>query len=277
MALTVNTNIASMNAFTNLSQTTRDLTGSFGRISSGLRITKAADDAAGLGVAENLDAIEISARQAMRNTNDGISMVQTAEGATNEVANILKRMRELAVQSASETLASTERAYASTELVALQDEIDRIAQVTEFNGILLSEGTNTQLNVQVGVMNAASGQDRILVTFGDLRSTILAIDSGSINFNSATNAFNAIDDLDAALDTLNNYRSNLGASQNRLDSSLRNMENYTENLASAQSQIRDADFAWETAELSKSQIMQQAGTSILAQANQINQGALSLL
>ena len=275
MALTVNTNIASLKARNNLNQTSRSLSGSFERISSGLRITKAADDAAGLGVAESMDAQEISARQAMRNTNDGISMVQTAEGSTNEVANIVKRMRELAVQSSSETLATTERAYIQSEYLSLEEEVDRIAQTTEFNGIALSEGTNTQLNVQVGIMNTTN--DQITVTFGDLRVTALAIDSGSIGLDTSANAFNAIDDLDDALDTLNGYRANLGASQNRLDSSLRNMETYAENLSSAQSQIRDADFAYETAELSKTQIMQQAGTAILAQANQVGQGALSLI
>ncbi len=275
MALTVNTNVASMRAYTNLSRTSRNLQGSFQRISSGLRITKAADDAAGLGVAESLDAQEISARQAMRNTNDGISIIQTAEGSTNEVANIVKRMRELAVQASSETLASTERAYVQSEYLSLESEVERISQVTEFNGIALANGTNSVLNAQVGVMD--SSNDRIAITLGDLRVTTLGIDSGSIDMSTAAGAQAAITTLDTALDTLNGYRSDYGATQNRLDSSLTNMETYAENLASAQSQIRDADFAWETAQLSKHQVMSQAGTSILAQANQVTQGALSLL
>jgi flagellin len=275
MALTVNTNVASMRAYTNLSRTSRNLQGSFQRISSGLRITKAADDAAGLGVAESLDAQERSARQAMRNTNDGISIVQTAEGSTNEVANIVKRMRELAVQASSETLASTERAYVQSEYLSLESEVERISQVTEFNGIALANGTNSVLNVQVGIMD--SSNDRLAITLGDLRVTTLGIDSGSIDMSSAAGAQAAITTLDTALDTLNGYRSDYGATQNRLDSSLTNMETYSENLASAQSQIRDADFAWETAQLSKHQVMSQAGTSILAQANQVTQGALSLL
>jgi flagellin len=275
MALTVNTNIASMRAFTNLSRTSRNLQESFQRISSGLRITKAADDAAGLGVAESLDAQEISARQAMRNTNDGISIIQTAEGSTNEVANIVKRMRELAVQSSSETLASTERAYIQSEYLSLESEVERISQVTEFNGIALANGTNSVLNAQVGVMD--SSNDRIAITLGDLRVTTLGIDSGSIDMSTAAGAQAAITTLDTALDTLNGYRSDYGATQNRLDSALTNMETYAENLASAQSQIRDADFAWETAQLSKFQVMSQAGTSILAQANQVTQGAISLL
>ncbi len=275
MALTVNTNIASMRAFTNLSRTSRNLQESFQRISSGLRITKAADDAAGLGVAESLDAQEISARQAMRNTNDGISIIQTAEGSTNEVANIVKRMRELAVQASSETLASTERAYVQSEYLSLESEVERISQVTEFNGIALANGTNSVLNAQVGVMD--SSNDRIAITLGDLRVTTLGIDSGSIDMSTAAGAQAAITTLDTALDTLNGYRSDYGATQNRLDSALTNMETYAENLASAQSQIRDADFAWETAQLSKHQVMSQAGTSILAQANQVTQGAISLL
>ncbi len=275
MAITVNTNIASLKSITNLARTSRNLQGSFERISSGLRISKAADDAAGMGVAENLDAVERSARQAMRNTNDGISVIQTAEGATAEVGNILKRMRELAVQASSETLASTERQYIQDEYLSLESEVERIAQVTEFNGIQLGNGATSVLNVQVGVMDTSN--DRLAITLGDLRSTTLGVDSGSIDMSTAAGAQAAITTLDTALDTLNGYRSDYGATQNRLDSSLTNMETYAENLASAQSQIRDADFAWETAQLSKHQVMQQAGTSILAQANQVTQAATTLL
>ncbi len=275
MAITVNTNIASLKSITNLARTSRNLQGSFERISSGLRISKAADDAAGMGVAENLDAVERSARQAMRNTNDGISVIQTAEGATAEVGNILKRMRELAVQASSETLASTERQYIQDEYLSLESEVERIAQVTEFNGIQLGNGATSVLNVQVGVMDTSN--DRLAITLGDLRSTTLGVDSGSIDMSTAAGAQAAITTLDTALDTLNGYRSDYGATQNRLDSALTNMETYAENLASAQSQIRDADFAWETAQLSKHQVMQQAGTSILAQANQVTQAATTLL
>ena len=181
MSMTVNTNMASIKARTNLNVTSRSLQGSFERISSGLRITKAADDAAGLGVAEALDAQEISSRQAMRNTNDGISVVQTAEGATNEVSNIIKRMRELAVQSASETLASTERAYIQTEYLALEEEVSRIANTVEFNGLALGNGTNTQLDVQVGVNNTTN--DVLTIDFGDLRATALGIDSATIGLD----------------------------------------------------------------------------------------------
>jgi flagellin len=275
MALTVNTNTASLNALSNLNRTGRSLAGSFERISSGLRVTKAADDAAGLGVAENLDALEISSRQAARNTNDGISVIQTAESATNEVSSILKRMRELAVQSSSETLATTERSYIQDEYEALNTEVERISQVTEFNGLQLTDGTLTQMAVQVGA-NAGS-DNQIEVTLGDLRSTILGVDTASIDMSTAAAASSAITTLDTALDTVNQYRSDYGSTQNRLDSALNNLESYSENLAGAQSQIRDADFAYETAEMSKFQVMQQAGLAVLAQANQLSSGVMSLL
>jgi flagellin len=275
MALVVNTNTASMNAITNLNRTTRDLSGTYGRISSGMRIARAADDAAGLGVAESLESQSVSGRQAMRNTNDGISIIQTAEGATDEVSDILVRMRELAVQSSSETLADDERAYIQTEFEQLSDEIDRIAAATTFNGVALAAGTNTTLDVQVGINNSAD--DRIAIVLGDLTASTLGVDTGSVDLSSVTGAQAAIDVFDTALDSVSNIRSNLGAVQNRLDSALSNMETYVENLEGAESQIRDADFAFETAELAKQQILQQAGVSVLAQAKNMNQGVLNLL
>ncbi len=275
MALTVNTNLASMGALNNLNRTHRGLTDVFTRISSGRRINKAGDDAAGLAVAENLNSAYRSGRVAMRNINDGISVLQTAEGATNEVVNLVKRMRELSVQSASETLDDTERAYIQQEYVEIAAEIDRIAQSTEFNGVALADGSLTQIAVQVGINNTSN--DQINLNMGDMRTTIIAVDTVSINLATSTAAQSAIADFDAALDSLSSYRSGYGAVQNRLESSMRNMETYTESLASAESQIRDADFAYETSQMAKYQILQQAGVSILAQANQINQGAIQLL
>jgi flagellin len=275
MALTVNTNTASLNAINNLNQTQRALGGSYQRISSGLRIAKAADDAAGLAVAESLDAQSASGRVAMRNTNDGISVIQTAEGAMDSVGDIISRMRELAVQSSSETLADDERAYIQDEFEQLTAEIDRIASSTQFNGTALTDGTVTSLDVQVGVMNTAN--DRIAITLSDLTAATLGVDTASADLSTATGAQAAIDTFDTALDSVSGYRSDLGAVQNRLDSALANMESYVENLESAESQIRDADFAYETAELAKNQILQQAGVSVLAQAKTMNQGALSLL
>jgi flagellin len=275
MALTVNTNMASVDAINQLSSSTRKLSGSFERVASGLRINKAADDAAGLGVAENLSAASQSARQAMRNTNDGISLIQTAEGATGEVANILKRMRELAVQSSSDTLDVGERQYIEDEYTAMVGEVERISQVTEFNGVALTNGNSPAINVQVGINN--TGNDRIAITMGDLRATVLGIDTGSVSLATVTGARSAIAIFDTALDSVNSVRSGFGAAQNRLESSMRNMEVYVENISAAESRIRDADYAYETAEMAKHQILQQAGISVLAQAKSINQGVLSLI
>jgi flagellin len=288
MALVVNSNLSSLNALNNLNRTNRSLSSTMGRISSGLRINKAADDGAGLGVAENLDASVRSLQVAKRNANDGIAVIQVAESATNEVSHVLKRMRELAVQSSSETLESTERAYVQAEYTELRSEISRISSVTEFNGIGLTRGTAnnaggkagvTGLDVQIGMYNTTD--DRIDVGLGDLSLGVSGLNLtggvGDVSLGSASSAQLALDRLDSALNTVNNYRSTYGAVQNRLDSSIRSLDSYTENLSAAESQIRDADFAHEAAEMAKSQIMQQAGTAILSQANQINQGALRLI
>ncbi len=275
MGLTVNTNMASVDAVTQLNKSTLKLQTSFERVASGLRINKAADDAAGLGVAENLATVHRSARQAMRNTNDGISIVSTAEGATNEVSSILKRMRELAIQSSSETLGTTERGYIQDEFSELSAEVTRISNVTEFNGVQLANGNATQLSVQVGVNN--SSNDRIQLTLGDLRATVLGVHTSNVGLGTIASARAAIEAFDTALDSVNSNRSKFGAVQNRLMASLRNMEIYTENLQAAESRIRDADYAYETSEMAKNQILQQAGISVLAQAKQVNQGVLSLL
>ena len=275
MALVINHNLSSLTAQRNLSNTGRSLGKAFERVSSGLRVNSAADDAAGLGVAENLEAASRSARVAMRNTNDGISVVQTAEGATSEVGNILKRMRELAVQSSSETLDSTERGYIQDEFTALTAEVDRIAQVTEFNGLKLTNASNTSLAIQVGVNNSTN--DRISISMGDLTASTLGVGTSQMSLNSVASAQSAISDLDTALDSVNGYRSTYGAAQNRLTNSLVNLEVYSENLVSAESRIRDADFAHETAEMAKLQIMQQAGLSVLSQTGAAQQGVLSLI
>jgi flagellin len=275
MALTVNTNLASMNTVAKVNRTNMGLQKTLGRISSGLRINSAADDAAGLGVAENLDAASRSMRQAMRNTNDGISVLQTAEGAANEVANILKRMRELTVQSASETLDDGERAYIQDEFTQLSEEVDRIANVTEFNGLQLADGTLATIGVQVGINNTAN--DQIDITLGDLTAATLGVDTGTIDLSTAAGASAALPGIDAALDLVNSYRSEMGSVQNRLESSLRNLENTDQNITAAESQIRDADFALEASEMAKYNVMQQAGVAALGQAKNINQSAAQLL
>jgi flagellin len=275
MAMTVRTNVSAMMAAGNLGRTNRSLGNSLSRISSGMRINKAADDAAGLGVATNLESQVISTRQAMRNTNDGISIIQTAESATTEVVDILQRMRELAVQSSSETLDDDERAYIQDEFEELTAEVDRISNVTEFNGVELTNNSQTALDVQVGIQNGATS--RISISLIDLRATSLGVDTTAMNLSTAALAQSALAALDTALDSVNAGRSTLGAVQNRLDSSLNNNQVFSEALAAAESQIRDADFATETSEMTKHQIMQQAGVAALAQAKNINQSVISLL
>jgi flagellin len=275
MAMTVRTNVASMKASGQLGKTQLGLSRTLERISSGYRINRAADDAAGLGVATALETDAISQQQGIRNANDGISIIQTAESATNEVTDILQRMRELAVQSASETLADEERSYISDEFVQLQSEIARISAVTEFNGVQLNNGTVSSIDVQVGIQNNSAS--RIAITLGDLTTTFLAVGTASIDVNDVTAARNTLDSLDTALTSVNRFRSLLGAAQNRLDSAINNAMIYTEALSAAESQIRDADFAVETSELTKLQILQQSGVAALAQAKNVNQSDISLL
>jgi len=275
MSMTVRTNVASMMAAGSLGRTNKALTQSLSRISSGLRISKAADDAAGLGVATNLETSVVSTRQAMRNTNDGISIIQTAEGAANEVTDILQRMRELAVQSSSETLDDDERSYINDEFTELSEEVARISSVTEFNGVSLSNNSSTSLDVQVGIQNATTS--RITIDLGDLRATSLGIDTGNLSLSNVTSAQSALEAIDTAIDSVNGYRSDFGSVQNRLDSALNNSQVYMEALSSAQSSIMDADFAEETSNLTKLQIMQQAGVASLSQAKNINQSVISLL
>ena len=275
MAITVNSNASANRAMTQLSKTGRSLASSFQRISSGLRISKAADDAAGMGVAENLKVAYKSAKVAQRNIGDGVSMIAVAEGASAEVGSILGRMRELAVQSASETLGDDERAYIQDEYVALSAEVDRIANVTAFNGQALTDGSVTPVGVQVGI--GATANDQVDITMGDLTGATLGVDTGSLDMSTSTGASSAITAIDSAIAMVSGYRSDYGAVENRLGSALNNLETFVETTQSAESQIRDADFAYETAELSKNQVLQQAGVSVLAQAKSMSQSALSLL
>jgi flagellin len=273
MSMTVRTNISAMMAAGKLGRTQNALGESLAKISSGMRINKAADDAAGLGVATSLQTDLISTGQAMRNTNDGISIIQTAEGATEEVTDMLQRMRELAVQSSSETLANEERSYIQDEFLQLQSEVARIAATTEFNGISLSDGSVSSIDVQVGINNSTTS--RIAISLIDLTTASLGINA--IDLSAASSAQSALDTLDTALSSVNSGRSVLGAVQNRLNSALNNSQVYSEAMASAESQIRDTDFATETTALTKLQIMQQAGVASLAQAKNINQSVISLL
>jgi len=275
MALTVNTNMAAMRASNNLNNTQGSLSSTLARVSSGMRITKAADDAAGQAVAANLSTQARSGKQAMRNANDGISVIQTAESASKEVISILDRMRELAVQSSSETLEDGERAYIDSEFHQLSDEVERIANVTEFNDIALTNTASNTLAVQVGV--DASSNSRISISLGDLRATKLGVDTTAIDLTNASTSQTAITAMDTAIDSVNSMRSSYGAVQNRLESAINTMSSYVENLSSAASQIQDADYAHETAEMTRLQVMQQAGVAALGQARGMNQSVLSLL
>jgi len=275
MALTVNTNLAAMRASNALNKTQAGLSHTLAKISSGLRVTKAADDAAGSAVAANLHTVARSGKQAIRNSNDGISIIQTAEGATKEVLNILDRMRELAVQSASETLANDERTYIDDEFEELSAEVERISAATEFNDLKLADGTNTTLSVQVGVTSGSESQ--LTITLGDLSVSNLKVDTTTISLSLATAARSAIDTIDTAIDSVNSIRAGYGSVQNRIDSAIANMVTYVESLSAAESQIMDTDYAQETAEMTRLQVMQQAGTAALAQARTINQSVISLL
>lgn len=275
MALTVNTNLSAMRASNALNKTQASLSHTLAKISSGMRVTKAADDAAGSAVASNLQTRARSGRQAIRNANDGISIIQTAEGATKEVLNILDRMRELAVQSSSETLANDERVYIDDEFEQLSDEVERIAQATEFNDLQLADGSKTSLSVQVGVTSGTESQ--LTIDLGDLTVSTLNVDTTTVDLTVASSARTAIDTIDDAIDAVNSTRAGYGAVQNRIDSAIANMTTYVESLSAAESQIMDADYAHETAEMTKLQVMQQAGTAALAQARTINQSVISLL
>lgn len=276
MAIRINTNVESVFAQKHLARTQRSLRSTMEHLSSGLRLTRAADDAAGMGVSQKMRAHIQSLKMAQRNANDGISLVQTAEGALSETGDILARMRELAVESASDVLQATERAYLQTEFTALQEEIERIADSTEFNGLNLSDGTTTTVAVQVGIFNVAA-QDRISVNLQDSQTATLGVNTALVDLASSTNSQTAITAIDTAIDSVNNSRSNYGAVQNRLTSALRNLENYTENLVETESRIRDVDFAQATADMSRHQIFSQAGISVLSQANSNPQAALALL
>jgi flagellin len=275
MSINVKTNVGTYTTLKHLNRTTRALSRSFERISSGLRISRAADDAAGMAVAENLRAAHTSAKVAARNTNHGISIIAVAEGACSEVGNILVRMRELAIQSSSETMGSVERGYIQDEFLALSAEVDRIANVTEFNGVFVTAGAVTSLDVQVGINSGTN--DQITITLGDLRATTLGVDTVAVSLALATSAQAALSALDAAIQTVSSNRAGYGVTENRLSSALNNLETFEETTVAAESSIRDADFGAETAQLSQNQILQQAGTSVLAQVKNLSQDALALL
>jgi flagellin len=272
MGLRVNSNSASINAQRNLQNNTNALQKSLQRLSSGLRITRAADDAAGLAISENFRADIRSLNQAQRNGNDGISLLQVAEGALNEVSSILIRQRELAIQSANGTLGTTERTTLNNEVADLSAEINRISEVTQFNGKAVLNSTD-QFDFQVGANNTSN--DRITVTGVD--AGVSSIGISAISVGTQTGAQSALAALDTAISNVASLRAGFGTVQNRLESAIRSIAVAVENTTAAESRIRDVDFASETAELTRNQVLQQAGISVLAQANVSTQSALSLL
>jgi len=275
MSLSVTTNVTSMNAQNSLAKTQSSLSVSFARLSSGLRINTAADDAAGLGVAKSMNAQVRSYAVAERNTNDAISMLQTADGGSEQIHGLLTRMRELAVQSSNGSYSTADRTNIQAEFANDQNEITRVASSVQFNGKNLLGGSTSTTTFQVGIGTATS--DRIGVTFGGADADKLGVSTASISVTSDTNAQSAITAIDAAISTLSAQRANFGAGINRFQSTVENLQSMQTNTAASLSRIQDTDVAKETAALSKNQVLSQAGAAILAQANQTPQLAMSLL
>ena len=274
MGLRVNTNVASINAQRSLSTVTTGLQGNFRRLATGLRISTAADDAAGLAISERLRAQLRSLSQAQRNGNDGISLSQTAEGALNEVSSILTRLRELAIQSSNGTVSTADRETLDEEFQALINEVNRLGRSTEFNGINLLDGSSSSITFQVGG-GTVGGIDTINFTLTAALATSLNLNTLDIGSGGDTSL--AISTVDDAINSVSSLRGRLGATQNRLNSTIANLGVQSENLSAAESRIRDVDVAFETAALTRNNILQQSSISILAQANAQPQAALSLL
>lgn len=276
MGLRVNTNIQSLVAQRNLGINSSNQKASLEKLASGTRINRAADDAAGLAISENMRSQIRSLRQDTRNANDGISMIQTAEGGINEVGNILVRFRELAIQGASDTIGDTERGFIDKEVQQLRAEIDRISTATEFNGRKLLSGEGDVVEIQIG-MNNDPNKDRFIFDSSKTNVTTDKLGLSGISIATKQDAQNQLEQIDSAMKVLMENRAELGALQNRLQSSINNMQIYDENLSAARSRIFDVDVAAETAELTKNNILSTAGTAVLSQANQNNLLALKLL
>ena len=274
MGLRVNTNVISMNAQRNLAKVTEALAGNFRRLSTGLRISTAADDAAGLAISERLRSQIRSLDQAKRNANDGISLVQTAEGALNEVSSILTRLRELAIQSSNGSVSGQDKETLDQEFQSLVNEVNRIGSSTEFSGIKLLDGSTSSVSFQIG-FGTTAGIDTIAVSLQAALSTSLSLQSLDIGSGGSTTT--ALTNIDTAINAVSGLRGSLGAIQNRLGSTINNLAIQVEHLSAAESRIRDVDVAYETAQLTRNSILQQASISVLSQANAQPQTALTLL
>ena len=283
MPIVINTNVASLNAQRNLNNTQFGLSKSLERLSSGFRINRAGDDAAGLAISERFKAQIRSTSQASRNTLDGVSLVQVSEGAYNEISNILIRLRELAVQSANGTISSSDRTAIDTEYDQLTQEITRIANVVKFNNVQVLAGNSVtsaavSFSLQVGI--GTTSNDTITVSIQPAKASVLgsaSLDLTALTLTSASQSVDALTTIDSAIDAVNTSRAQLGAAQNRLEATSRNLAIAVENLSAANSRIRDVDVAQETAELARFQILSQAGAAVVAQANQVPALALPLL
>ncbi len=276
MGMRISTNVSSINAQRSMAGAQREIQKSFAQLSSGSRITKAADDAAGLSISETLKATGRSLQQASRNANDGISMVQVAEGGLNEISNIMTRLRELGIQASSDTVGERERGFINKEVQNLVQEADRIAKTTKFSGVNLLDGTGTTFDFQVGLNNDEK-LDRISYAASDTNATTDNLGIASIDFSTKEGAQEALNIIDEAQVKSNGYRAGLGALQNRLASTVDNLGVSYENLAAANSRIRDTDIASSTAELTRNNILLNASVSTLAQANASPQMAMKLI
>ena len=276
MGMRISTNIAALNAQRNLMGSQRVMNKSMAQLASGSRINIAADDAAGLAISENLKAQIRSSAQAQRNANDGISMVQTAEGGLSEISNIVTRLRELGIQAASDTVGETERGFLDKEFQQLKNEVQRIASVTTWGTTKLLDGSSPDFDFQVGIFNS-DFEDRITFASSENVATLDALGLDSLDYTSKEGAQSALEQLDLAQTSVNGTRANLGALQNRLTSTVDNLGVSQENLSAANSRIRDTDVAQASSEMVRNNILLQAGTSTLAQANQSNQLALKLI
>lgn len=276
MGMRVSTNVTAINAQRNLITSQRAIGKSMAQLASGNRINKAADDAAGLAISESLKAQIRSARQASRNANDGISLVQTAEGGLNEIANIVVRLRELGIQASSDTVGQVERGFLNKEVTQLKEEINRVANVTTWGTTKLLNGESPQFDIHVGLFGEAS-DNRITFDASQNVATLDALGIEGIDFQSKEGAQEALALLDASQNNINGMRANLGALQNRLTSTVDNLGITEENLSASNSRIRDTDVAEASSEMTRNNILLQASTATLAQANTVNSLALKLI
>lgn len=276
MGMRVTTNLSAINAQRNLVGSQRSINKSMAQLASGSRINIAADDAAGLAISERLKASIRSARQANRNANDGISMVQTAEGGLNEIGNIVTRLRELGIQAASDTVGGVERGFLDKEVQQLKSEIQRISTSTKWGTTNLLDGSTPAFDFQVGIYNNAE-EDRITFASSENNAQLDALGLAGLDYTSKEGAQEALTLLDTAQNSINGSRANLGALQNRLTSTVDNLGVLEENMSAANSRIRDTDVAMASSEMVRNNILLQAGTSTLSQANQVNQLALKLI